>query len=170
MRCIFGAVIAAFLLTAASAEDVWSTFRDPAGAYSVEMPGTPTVSTQSTKAGDGKDIPIVIYTVDRGSAADIVMVADFTGYEVDPGKAIDNGVATISASGKTIQTNTIDQLDGQVGRNIGFVDPDGDHYTDRIFFVNSKLYQVMTVIAANNDPAQKESAGRFSASFHFTLK
>ncbi len=169
MRVLFGAVLVALFLTPAFADDAWSTFRDPAGVFTVDMPGTPTVSPDTTKASDGKDVPILSYVIDRGTSAMIVMVGDFTRFTVDPGKAIDGGVAAIATS-KTIQSNTIDQLDGQVGRIIWFTDTDGNQYSDRVFFVNGKLYQVLTVVPLNGEAAAKTAAARFSASFHFTLK
>lgn len=168
MRMLLGAAFIALLFTPALAGDSWSTFRDPGGVFAVDMPGTPTVSADKTKAGDGSDVPILSYVIDRGTSAMIVMVGDFTGFTVDPGKAIDNGVASILAS-KTAQSNKIDQLDGQVGRNLLFADAE-NQYTDRIFFVNNKLYQVLTVVPRSGDAAEKTVAARFSASFHFTFK
>ena len=167
MRILFVAALIALIAGPVAAADAWSTFRDPGAAFTVDMPGTPTVSPDSTKTADGRDVPILSYIIDRGTSA---MVADFTALTVDPGKAIDGGVSAIASSGKAIQSNVIDQLDGQVGRSITFVDAQNNQYTDRVFFFNGRLYQVLTVLPPNGEAAAKDAAMRFSASFHFSVK
>lgn len=170
MRILFVAALIALIAGPVAAADTWSTFRDPASAFTVDMPGTPTVSPDSTKTADGGNVPILSYVIDRGTSAMIVMVADFTALTVDPGKAIDGGVSAIASSGKTIQSNELDQLDGQVGRSITFVDAQNNQYADRVFFFNGRLYQVLTVLPPNGETAAKDAVKRFSASFHFTAK
>jgi hypothetical protein len=170
MRILLAAVFIALFVTPAFAGDSWVAFRDPDTAFTVDLPGTPTVKSDSTKAGDGSDIPILSYVIDRGTAAMLVMIGDFTKQDVDPGKAIDAGVAALQADGRTLQSNVLDQLDGEVGRSVMLTDTEGDNYSDRVFFVRKKLYQVMTVIPANASDEQKADAARFSASFHFTAR
>ena len=170
MRILLAAIFIALFVTPAFAGDPWVAFRDPASVFTVDLPGTPTVATDSSKAGDGSDIPILSYVIDRDASAMMVMIGDFTKQDVDPGKAIDAGVAALQADGRTLQSNVLDQLDGEVGRSVVLTDKDGDSYSDRIFFVKKKLYQVMTVTPANASDEQKADAARFSASFHFTAQ
>jgi len=170
MRILLAATFIALIATPAFAGDAWVTFRDPASGFTVDLPGTPTVATDSTKASDGSDVPILSYVIDRNTSAMIVMIGDFTKQDVDPGKAIDAGVVALQTDGRTLQSNVLDQLDGEVGRSVVLTDKDGDSYSDRIFFVKKKLYQVLTVVPAHASDEQKAEVAHFSMSFHFTAQ
>ena len=168
MRLLPLAAIFVAISTAASAADAWFPFKDPDAAFTVEVPGTPTVGSDTTKAGDGPVIPLAIYTVDLGSAALMIMKADFTKIEVDPGKAIDGIVGTLKAEAATIQLDQISVVDGQVGHEISYIDKDGNHIDDRAYFFQHYMYQVMTVIPKDATDEQAVQSQHFLASFHFT--
>jgi hypothetical protein len=98
------------------------------------------------------------------------MVGDYTAYNLDGRNVIKGAIGGISEIGNKVQSSAPDILDGQDGRKISFVDGKGLRYTDRLFFVNNRLYQIMTVVASNADSVQQNNDARFNASFHFTLK
>jgi hypothetical protein len=170
MRILFGAAIVAFLLLPSLADDVWKTYRDEAGTFSVQMPGMPKLTTTSSKTDDGREILINTYALGRGSSAFIVMIGDYTAYNLDGRNVIKGAIGALGEVGKKVQSNRPDSIDGHDGREVSFIDGTGPRYTDRLFFVNKRLYQVMTVLAPNADPAQQSNAARFNASFHFTAQ
>jgi hypothetical protein len=170
MRILFGATIVAFLLSPTLADEAWKTYRDEAGTFTVQMPNMPALTTTSSKAADGREIAILSYTLAGGTSALIVMIADYTAYNVDGRNIIKGAIGGIGETGKRVQSNTPDSVDGQDGRKISFMDEKGRQYTDRLFFANKRFYQVMTVLAPNADAVQQENAERFNASFHFTTQ
>ena len=170
MRCLFGAAIVALVLTPAFAEDAWTNYRDEAGTFTMEMPSMPALTTTSSKTADGREIVIRSFTLSRGDSAFVVMVGDYTAYNLDGRNVIKGAIGGISEIGNKVQSSAPDILDGQDGRKISFVDGKGLRYTDRLFFVNNRLYQIMTVVASNADSVQQNNDARFNASFHFTLK
>lgn len=168
MRRVLLTIFAVISSSTVLAQDSWSTFRDPEAIFSVDVPGTPTVTASTTKGDDGADIKMVTYMVDRQTLAMAVIVGDFSGRNLDPGKAIDAAVNGLQRKNGPLSANNIDQVDGQVGRSVSMIDADGDAITDRIFFVNAKLYQALAVTSKDATQEEKLDAQRFSASLHFT--
>ena len=161
--------VAVFATQRAIAADTWFTFTDPDLAFTVGLPGTPTVTHDNTnKTADGKVIPSVMYEVDHGAIAFIVSASDFSGTQSDPGKAIDGGVAAVRSDASTIIADQISILDGQVGHELIFTDKDGSRFDDRVYFTKEHLYQVLVVIAKDPTADQVADASRFLASFHFS--
>ncbi|MGD0866448.1 MAG: hypothetical protein ABSA49_12920 [Rhizomicrobium sp.] len=170
MRVLLVALVFAFASDGAIAADVWFPFKDPDSAFSVDVPGTPTVSTDdTTKAPDGTVIPIITYEV--SGAPDIaIVVSDFTKGQYDAGKVIDGCVSAIKAEGVTQVLDRLSVLDGQVGHEVAVVDKDGNNIDDRVYFVGGHLYQVMAMVAKDATADQTAQGQRFLASFHFTAK
>jgi hypothetical protein len=168
MRLLPLAALFVAITTAAWAADAWFPFKDPDSAFSVEVPGTPTVGSDTTNAADGTVIPLITYSVDLGTAALLVMRADFTKIEVDPGAAIDGIVGKLRAGAVTIQVDQISVVDGQVGHEVSYTDKDGDHIDDRVYFYQHYVYQVMSVTPKDATDGQTAQSQRFLASFHFT--
>jgi hypothetical protein len=169
MRKLFAALPLLLLATAAFADTSWFAFPDPDGAFSVDMPSTPTVGHDTAKGDNGIPVPMLEYTVDRGSNAEMVIVSDLSTLSLpDGGTVIDNAIGGIKKEAVTVQSDTIANLDGQVGREIHVTDKDGNLITDRVFFVNHKLYQVLHVLMTGADAAAGTDAQHFDDSFHFT--
>jgi hypothetical protein len=167
----FAIVLLPFLLwsAAASADTQWLAFRDPAGVFSTDMPGTPTVAHDSVKGGDGQPVDMLEYTIDRGASAMVVIVSDMTRFtNAVSGTVIDGAVGGVKGMGVQTLSDTISQLDGQAGREIVIVDKDGNRIDDRIFFVGLRLYQVMTVVPTVPTAEQTDDAQHFMNAFHFT--
>jgi hypothetical protein len=154
---------------AASADSQWFAFRDPAGAFTADVPGTPTVGQDSVKGDDGKPVPMLEYTIDHGDSAMVLIVSDLSRFpDADSGKVIDGAVGGVKGTATKVLSDTISQLDNQIGREVVIVDKDGNQIVDRIFFVAHKLYQVMTVVSKAPTPAELVDARHFQSGFHFT--
>jgi hypothetical protein len=150
---------------AASAGTQWLAFRDPAGVFTADLPGTPTVSHDTVNGGDGRPVDMLEYTIDRGPGAMVVIVSDMTRFpNAVSGTVIDGAVGGVKGMGVQTLSETISQLDGQAG----IVDKDGNRIDDRIFFVGLRLYQVMTVVPTAPTPDETDDAQHFMNAFHFT--
>jgi hypothetical protein len=168
MRRILTVLPFLVLTTAASAAG-WLAFSDPAGQFTVDLPGTPTVGHDSVTNSDNTQVDMLEYTIDRGDNALVVIISDLTRYpNADASKVIDGAVGGAKGSAVTTLSDTIASVDGQVGREVLLIDKDGNHIDDRIFFVGGKLYQVMYVLPSAPTPAETADARRYAASFHFT--
>ena len=171
MRRLFAALPLLLLATAAFADANWLVFPDPDGAFSVDMPGTPTVRHESVKGQNGTPVLMLEYTVDRGSNAVMVIVSDLSGITLpDTGTVVDNAIGGIKKEAVSVQSDTIANLDGQVGREIHVVDKDGNQIGDRVFFVNHKLYQILHVLMKGADAPAATDAQHFDNSFHFIAR
>ncbi len=152
-----------FGLASAGAADQWQSVRDPAGAWSIEFPQSPTVQHDTTKAS-GHATPYAQYAVDLGESALIFMDSDFSTTPHDGLKAIKGGAKAVE-KGKTVISDAAETLDGHAGRSIKM--SDGEHlFTDRIFYVNDHLYQAITVLPQTPSTDQSAAADHFNRTFH----
>jgi len=155
----------------AFADTGWLAFRDPDGAFTVDLPATPTVTRDSVKGDNGQPVPMLEYSVDRGSNGMFVIVSDLSTFSLgDGGTVINNAANGIKKLGVSVLSDTTANLDGQVGRELQVVDKDGNHISDRIFFVDKRLYQIMYVLGPTADTAGGADVRRFDGSFHFTAR
>jgi hypothetical protein len=168
MRILLIAAMFVVVSNTASAANVWFPFKDPDGVFSVEVPGTPTVTADSTKLDDGTAIPLVTYEVDIGSSAMAVVIGDCRKLQLDAGKAIDGSVAVLKQQAVTIVADQLSVIDGQVGHEVIYLDKDGTRVDDRIYMVQGREYQAMTMTPKDATSEQTAQAQQFLASFHFT--
>lgn len=152
----------------ARADEEWFAFRDPNGAFTAEIPGTPTVERSTTKAQDGTDVVTVQYQVGNDTIVMMISDTDMAKFKSDAGKAIDGAVGAIKNMDSQLLSDTIATLDGQVGREVELVDKDGDKVTDRIFFVGGHLYQTLIVVGPKADNTSVVETRRFLTTFHFS--
>jgi hypothetical protein len=170
MRSLLLAGAFSILSSHALAANNWFSFKDPDSAFTVDLPGTPTVSHDSTTAGDGTKLPTLSYEVDQDPVSLTIWVGDFRSVKADAGRAIDGGVAALRDGAAKIVVDQIISLDGQIGHEIATVDKDGNTDDDSLFFVDSHCYQVLTVVGKNATADQLQVAKRFRDSFHFVAK
>jgi hypothetical protein len=168
MRILPIALALAVFSTVASAADTWFPFKDTDSAFSVDVPGTPTVSTDSTKLDDGTVIPIISYEVDLEGSQLAIVVGDCRKVQLDTGKAIDGSIAELKQQATTIEFDRLSVLDGQVGHEVGYVDKDGNHVDDRIYFFQGREYQAIAMTMKGATSEQAARAQQFLVSFHFT--
>ncbi|HXL99769.1 MAG TPA: hypothetical protein VN932_07540 [Rhizomicrobium sp.] len=153
---------------AAHAADAWTTFNDPDRAFSVQVPSAPTVAHDSITNTDGQKVPMLEYTIDRGTSAMIVIISDLTAYpDADHDKVMQGAINGAKSSATQTLSDQATELDSQQGRAVEIVDKDGNHITDWIFFVRGRLYQVMHVLPSTPAPAETAMVKRFQDSFHF---
>ena len=154
----------------ARADESWLTFSDPGGGFHVDLPGTPSVDHATSKAGDGSDVITTTYDVGRTGYELTLADTDMARFQVESGAALDGGVSGVKGTLVTIVSDTICNLDGQVGREVIGLDKDGDTMDDRLFFVGGHLYQAMTVLPKDPDAASLAAIKQFRDSYHLTAK
>ncbi len=164
----FGLVLSFLLLFSAGAwaADAWSTFHDPAGLFTVDLPAKPAVDNPSVPGSDGKPVQSVEYTVDLGNSAMLVMIGDFTRF-ADTSAVLD---AAVKGAGKRAAKDLAENpvtIDGRIGTEVTFADSDGNRFDDLVFLVDKRLYQVMSVLTSDASPTAVAGVGRFKTSFHF---
>jgi hypothetical protein len=167
MRILIAAAMVALFSLPAHAADVWTTLTDPAGVFAIQVPESPTIKNDSTTGNNGVAVPVVEYMIDRNTSAMIVMVGDFTSQNVDPTKAVEGAVQGVQTGNRTLLTDKVDILDGHAGHTVTLYDTDGNQFSDRIFFIDGRLYQVITVVPKVPLAGQVATVARFSDSFHF---
>ncbi len=155
----------------AQALETWTTFKDKAAVFSIEVPVAPKVEHYKTKMedGSGRELPTSTYTVDRGEVAMMVMVGDLLDIDKDHALILDDTVAGVAAD-KTLISKVNDTLDGHVGRHVKISDKDGNLYNDRIFLIDGKLYQLLTVEYPTASPEKRAEVERFIKSLRFLTK
>jgi hypothetical protein len=159
--------VLAFAPAASAAPDNWFTFTDSTGTFSISVPSQPQIKSKSTTTDAGHEIPLTEYLIDGGDIALMVMVGDYAGLNLDSSTALDNAIAGVQKDNPTPLTDTLVTVNGHVGRDVTWHDGDGDAFSDRMFFFNNHLYQVLTVMPGKPTDDQRNMAERFTQSFHF---
>ena len=106
----------------APAAESWVKFRDPDGAFTIEFPQPPNVKNESES---DLNVPLVEYSLELGGRTMAVIVPDYTSKPImESKKVIDTTVGALSRS-HTLQSDTVEFLDGRKGRSVTFKDDDG---------------------------------------------
>lgn len=168
LATLMASCILALALVPAAAADDWQTFSDPTGLFSVSVPQPMSASNDTTKRSDGTEIGVIVYDLNLGADDELmVRIADFTGRNLDPDKAVEGAVNGMRNAGYALISSTPDNLDRHTGVNATLTDNAGLQYTDRIFFIEDHLFQALTVVPKDVTEDQTARALRFSQSLHF---
>ncbi len=163
--------IAGFSLVAAAAafaaEGGWTEFSYPESGFAAQYPGRPRVETRDYKTAQVPEGSVKerVYSVDSGGVVYAVSVADFTRTRAEKDKTIDEAAKNLMAEGRLTHDES-GRIDWNFGREIRVEDPNGTSYTDAIFFIDSKLYQLkVTYPAVNSDPNGSSGIHFFQQAF-----
>ena len=167
-RVLFAIVSFAVLNAPALADETWLSFRDPLGGFTVELPGTPTVTHTSSKSADGHDVNTATFDVLRPNYEVTMVDTHGDGVQLDPGQAIDAGATVFKTLVVQFVADSIVTIDGEVGREIVGIDKDGNRLDERLFALNNHLYQVITVTPKDDDDSRSAVIAHFVASVRFT--
>lgn len=160
---------ALFAMSAAAATEAqvpqWQAYADPAGHFSAEFPGTPKVEHTDAKSAEGKKTPLTQYSVKSGRVSVMVIVSDFTAAPLDPARALIGAITGITQN-KQVANAAHANIDGHDGEFVVILD-NGLVYSDQVFFVNQRLYQVVVVCPNELTDDEREIGKRFYTNFHF---
>jgi hypothetical protein len=146
---------------------VWTIFSDPNGVFTVDVPQAPAPSTSEQPRASGGKVVVTQYMVDRGNSALLIVVSRFVDMNVDASKALDQAVSGTASEGRTLVSDDTITLSGHSGRSVALTDKDHDVLTDRIFYFDDCLYQVITTLTPAAADDEKTIAARFVESFRF---
>jgi hypothetical protein len=146
----------------------WPEFSYPESGFAAQYPAPPTVemrdyATAQVPAGSVKERA---YSTNSGGVIYTVNVADFTQTQAEKDKTIEEAVKKTAARGKVTHDESGARIDFNYGREVRVEDADGTSYTNAIFFIDNKLYQIMvTYPRMNTDPVGSSGIHFFQQAF-----
>jgi hypothetical protein len=146
----------------------WPEFSYPESGFAAQYPAQPTVQTRDYKTAQvpAGTVQERVYAINSGGVIYTVNVADFTRTPAEKDKTIEEAVKKTSALGKVTHDESAARIDFNYGREVRVEDPDGTSYTNAIFFIDNKLYQIMvTYPKANTDPVGSSGIHFFQQAF-----
>jgi hypothetical protein len=168
----FGLLVATVLCAsgAVAAEGGWQEFSYPDAGFAAQYPSQPKVETVDYKTAQSSDgvVKQRIYSTNNGGVTYSVSIADFKGTPAQKDQTIEEAVAKLATLGKLTHNESGARIDGNYGREVRVEDASGTSYTDAIFFIESKLYELKVVYpAVNTDPNGSSGIHFFQQAFYF---
>ena len=164
------ALVAAAMLSAApsqAAEGGWPEFSYPEAGFAAQYPSRPTMverSYQTVLAPDGS-VRERVYSVNSGGVMYIVAIADFTASKPTENRAIDEAARALIARGR-LTHDVSARIDWHYGREIRVEDDNGTSFTNAIFYIDNKIYQIEVVYPmVNSDPVGSSGIHFFQQAF-----
>jgi hypothetical protein len=121
----------------------------------------------------GENVPMAMYSVQDGP--NLMMVEDVPVLDrASPSSEVVDRfakriLADAASKSSIIQSDMTDMLDGQLGRRLSILRPDGNLVTARVFYFNAHVYWLETITQGGN-PARTADALHFSESLHLTAQ
>jgi len=146
----------------------WPEFSYPEAGFAAQYPAKPDVElrdyqTAQVPAGSVKER---VYAANSGGVIYTVNVADFTRTQAEKDKTIEEAVKKTAARGMVTHDENSARIDFNYGREVRVEDSDGTSYTNAIFFIDNKLYQIMvTYPKVNTDPVGSSGIHFFQQAF-----
>jgi hypothetical protein len=157
-----------FASAALAADGGWQEFSYPEAGFAAQYPDRPQVEvvdykTAQTPEGSVKER---VYSTNVGGVVYAVAVADFTRTSAEKDKTIEEAATNLKALGKLTHDESGARIDWNYGREIRVEDASGTSYTNAIFFIDKKLYQLrVTYPAVNSDPNGSSGIHFFQQAF-----
>jgi hypothetical protein len=159
------ALTALLIATVAFAQDNWKEFSYPKDGFAAQYPAEPKIEERSYQTALGSSVTERVYSFNSGGVVYMVAIADFSRIRPDKDKAIDEAAHALISSGK-LTHDVSARIDWNYGREIRVEDNDGTSYTDAIFLIDNKLFQLKVVYPANNtDPVGSSGIHLFQQAF-----
>ena len=167
---VVGLAVAAVLFTsgALAADGGWQLFSYPEAGFAAQYPGQPKMEMQDYKTAQIPEGTVRerVYSANSGGVVYAISVADFTRTRAQKDKTIEEAVKNLSGLGKLTHDESGARIDWNYGREVRVEDANGTSYTDAIFFIDNKLYQLkVTYPAVNNDPNGSSGIHFFQQTF-----
>ena len=162
------AVFAVFALLAAgdaAAQGNWKEFSYPKDGFAAQYPAEPKVEEHAYKTALGSGVTERVYAYNSGGVVYQVAIADFSRIRPDKDKAIDEAATALISSGR-LTHDVSARIDWYYGREIRVEDANGTSYTDAIFLIDEKLFQLKVVYPqTNSDPVGSSGIHFFQQAF-----
>jgi len=170
MRLSVLPVLTALLVPAPvlAAEQGWPEYSFPEAGFAAQYPSRPQVQegTYKTALVTQGSVKERVYSVNSGGVVYMVAIADFTGGpRQDETKVIDEAAKALMQMGQ-LTHDVSARIDWHYGREIRVDDGRGTSYTDAIFYIERKLYQLKVVYPEmNTDPVGSSGIHFFQQAF-----
>ena len=144
------------------AQGAWRTHRDTKFGYSVDFPGVPSVTQETTDSGAVMDIT----SIEAGTTGAFLVIVTETDGRAPPARALDNATtAAVAAVDGQLVSATDLTLGGQPARDLVIrSEAQNGLIRSRMVFKGPVFYQIMAVGPLD---APLPSADRFIRSFRF---
>ena len=159
------AVLALFASGAALAQGNWKEFTYSRDGFAAQYPGEPKLEERAFQTALGSGVTERVYSYNSGGVVYMVAIADFTKIRPDENKVIDEAAKALMTSGK-LTHDVSARIDWHYGREIRVEDANGTSYTDAIFLIDNRLFQLKVVYpAVNTDPVGSSGIHFFQQAF-----
>lgn len=160
------AVGTVLLTPVVAAAQTWSEYRPAGGGYRIEMPATPTVSTEPINLEDGRTVAMTQALVEL---SDVAYLATYTDYPADIGRASSPAAILArardgSAEGGKLRSDKALSIGGHTAREYVIVDKDGNVLVTRSAWANNRLFQI--IVVGDKDIKRRPDTRRFLDSFN----
>jgi hypothetical protein len=160
----FFVILLAFAYQPAAAQ-AWKEYSFKDAGFAAQYQGQPKVEERSYASVFANPIIEHVYSQNTGGVDYVVAIADFGSAKPDENKAIDEAATALIARGKLTHDEHA-RVDYHYGREIRVEAPDGTSYTDAIFLIDNKLFQIEVVYPSqNSDPAGSSGIHFFQQAF-----
>ena len=152
---------------AAAEEGIWPEYSYPEAGFAAQFPGKPRFEERSyqTALVPGGTIKERLYSYDSGGVVYMVSIADFAAARPNENRAIDEAARALSSKGM-LTHDVSARIDWHYGREIRVEDGSGTSYTDAIFYIDNKVYQIQVVYPVmNTDPMGSSGIHFFQQAF-----
>jgi hypothetical protein len=131
----------------------WAEYTYRRDGFAARYPGQPVMQKRPYESRLAASVTERVYAFDSGGVIYAIEVADFGRARPDRDEAIDEAADRLFAQGR-LTHDVSARLNWNYGRELRVEAPDGTSYTDAIFFIGAKLYQLkVTYPVRNSDPA-----------------
>jgi len=165
---VIGAAVL-FASTTLAAEGGWQVFSYPEAGFAAQYPAEPKLELQDYKTAQAPSGAVKerVYSANSGGVIYAISIADFTQTPAEKEKTIEEAVQSMAGLGKVTHDESGARIDWNYGREVRIEDANGTSYTNAIFFIDKKLYQLkVTYPATNTDPNGSSGIHFFQQAFY----
>jgi len=151
-RVLISALTTVLLSGALMAQAGWKEYSFARDGFAARYPGEPKMEERPYPTRFAPSVTERVYAYDSGGVIYAVAVSDFGRARPNTDAAIDEAANRLIATGR-LTHDVSARLDWNYGREVRVEDQDGTTYTDAIFLIGNKLYQLkVTYPVQNSDP------------------
>ncbi len=167
LRALLGAAALIAVGPAAEAQGLWPEYSFPEAGFAAQFPSRPKLEERSYASAlvSGGAVRERVYSTDSGGVIYLVSIADFSSTRPNENRAIDEAARAMIARGK-LTHDVSARIDWHYGRELRVEDENGTSYTNAIFYIDNKIYQIEVIFPENNsDPVGNSGIHFFQQAF-----
>ncbi len=135
MRFLVPALVSAALAASPALAETWTEYSYPELGFAIQFPGLPVAEPGRLSPAEH------VYSLDQDGIVYRVTVTDVADRNADKDRLIEQTIAPLRAMG-SVQLESRPRVDANYGRAIVVAGRDGNRYTEIIFFIGRRLYQL----------------------------